>query len=74
MLTSGDPTFPNASIPLGQTDILITAIYQISGVAAGSSSVADYGLAAALSIIVFVVIGALSALAFRQTKKLEEMA
>lgn len=73
MLTGGDPRFPDASVPLGHTDILITAIYQISGVAAGSSSTADYGLASALSILVFVVIGIISALAFRQTKKLEEV-
>jgi len=73
MLTNGDPKFPDASIPLGQTDILITAIFRISGIAAGSSATADYGLASALSIIVFIVIGGISALAFRQTKKLEEV-
>ncbi len=73
MLTGGDPRFPDASVPLGHTDILITAIYQISGVAAGSSSTADYGLASALSILVFIVVGVISALSFRQTKKLEEV-
>lgn len=70
MLTGGGPTFPGASVPLGSTDILISAIYQISGVAGGR---ADYGLASALSIIVFIVIGVVSALAFRQTRKLEEI-
>lgn len=74
MLTDGQPRFHDASVPLGQTDILITAIYRISGVAAGSSSTADYGFASALSIVVFIVIGAISLLAFRQTKKLEEVA
>ncbi|MET0909788.1 MAG: ABC transporter permease subunit, partial [Ilumatobacteraceae bacterium] len=69
MLTDGGPAFQNASSGLGSTDILISAIYQISGVAGG---VADYGLASALSIIVFIVIGLISALAFRQTRKLEE--
>ncbi len=43
----------------------------ISGVSGGA---ADYGLASALSIVVFVVVGAISALAFRQTRKLEEFA
>lgn len=70
MLTDGGPAFPGASSGLGSTDILISAIYQISGVAGG---VADYGLASALSIIVFIVIGVISALAFRQTRKLEEL-
>lgn len=69
MLTNGGPRFTDTSVPLGSTDILISAIYQISGVAGGR---ADYGLAAALSIVVFVVVGAVSAIAFRQTKKLEE--
>ena len=69
MLTGGGPAFPSSSSGLGSTDILISAIYQISGVAGGT---ADYGLASALSIIVFIVIGVISALAFRQTRKLEE--
>ena len=70
MLTGGGPRFTDASVPLGATDILISAIYQISGIAGGR---ADYGLASALSIIVFIVIGVISALAFRQTRKLEEI-
>jgi arabinogalactan oligomer/maltooligosaccharide transport system permease protein len=70
MLTGGGPNFSGSTTQLGATDILISAIYQISGVAGGS---ADYGLASALSIIVFIVIGLTSALAFRQTRKLEEI-
>ena len=69
MLTEGGPFFPGNANRLGATDILISAIYKISGVSGG---VADYGLASALSIIVFFVIGAISAVAFRQTRKLEE--
>ncbi|GAB3821782.1 ABC transporter permease subunit [Tessaracoccus terricola] len=69
MLTEGGPGFVNSPSRLGATDILISAIYKISGVSGG---VADYGMASALSIMVFVVIGIISALAFRQTRKLEE--
>lgn len=69
MLTGGGPAFVGSS-GLGETDILISAIYQVSGVSGGS---ADYGLASALSLIVFLVIGVISALAFRQTRRLEEI-
>lgn len=70
MLTNGGPRFTDTSAPLGHTDILISMIYQVSGVAGGR---ADYGLASALSIIVFVIVGTISALAFRRTRKLEEV-
>lgn len=69
MLTEGGPPFPGTS-GLGSSDILISAIYNISGVSGG---VANYGLASALSIAVFVVVGVISAIAFRQTRKLEEI-
>jgi arabinogalactan oligomer/maltooligosaccharide transport system permease protein len=70
MLTGGGPRFADTSATLGATDILITMVYRISGVAGGA---ADYGLAAALSIVIFVIVGAISALMFRRTRRLEEM-
>ena len=70
VLNNGGPRFADTSFPLGHTDILISAVYNISGVAGG---VADYGLASALAVIIFVVIGGISAIAFRQTRKLEEI-
>ncbi|GAB2704122.1 arabinogalactan oligomer/maltooligosaccharide transport system permease protein [Microbacterium marinum] len=69
MFNNGGPAIPGAPYALGYTDILISAIYDISGVSGGK---ADYGLASALSILVFILVGLISALAFRQTKKLEE--
>jgi len=69
MFNNGGPAIPGAPYALGATDILISAIWDISGVSGGK---ADYGLASALSILVFIVVGIISALAFRQTKKLEE--
>ncbi|MBN9213432.1 MAG: maltose ABC transporter permease [Microbacterium sp. SCN 70-200] len=69
MFNSGGPVIPGAPYTLGYTDILISAIWDISGVNGGK---ADYGLASALSIMVFIVVAVISALAFRQTKKLEE--
>lgn len=70
MLTNGGPRFTDTSATLGHTDILISMIYQVSGVAGGR---ADYGLASALSIVVFLIVGTISAVAFRQTRKLEEL-
>lgn len=69
MFNGGGPAMPGAPYALGATDILISAIFDISGVSGGE---ADYGLASALSILVFVVVGLISAIAFRQTRKLEE--
>lgn len=69
MFNNGGPAIPGAPYALGSTDILLSAIWDISGVSGGK---ADYGLASALSILVFIVVGLISALAFRQTKKLEE--
>jgi arabinogalactan oligomer / maltooligosaccharide transport system permease protein len=70
MLTGGGPNFTDTSAALGHTDILISMVYEISGVSGGR---ADYGLASALSIIIFVIIGVISALMFRRTRQLEEV-
>ncbi len=71
MLTKGGPSF-GATEPVGATDILISMVYRISGVGGGAAR-ADLGLAAALSIIVFVIVAVVSIIGFRQTRKLEEM-
>ncbi|WP_345803231.1 ABC transporter permease subunit [Microbacterium sp. AZCO] len=69
MFNNGGPSIPGAPYALGYTDILISAIYDISGVSGGA---ADYGLASALSIIAFVFVGLVALFSFRQTRKLEE--
>lgn len=66
---NGGPAIPGAPYALGSTDILVSAIYDVSGVSGGAS---DYGLASALSIVAFIVVGIISVLSFRQTRKLEE--
>ncbi len=72
MLTGGGPRFPDVRIPVGATDILISMVYQISGLS-GAAGARNFGLASALSIIVFIIVGTVSAIGFRQTKKLEEI-
>lgn len=71
MLTGGGPRFADASVPLGHTDILISMVYSVSGV--DGSAPKNYGLASALSIVIFVIVATISAVAFRQTRRLEEL-
>lgn len=72
LLTRGGPAFPGAPVAVGQTDILISMVYQISGMA-GQGGTRQYGLASALSIIIFLIVGTISLISFRQTRRLEEM-
>ncbi|MGM7671454.1 ABC transporter permease subunit [Microbacterium sp. A93] len=69
MLTGGGPRDISAGMNVGATDILITMVYKVAFV--GSN--ADYGLASAFSIIIFLVVAAISIVAFRHTKSLEEL-
>lgn len=70
MLTKGGPDFPGAGINAGHTDLLITMVYKV---AFSTGQGRDYGLASAFAIIIFVVVGLVSYLGFRQTKTLEEI-
>ena len=54
---------------MGQTDILISMVYKI----AFEGNQHNYGLASAMSIFIFVVVGVIAWLGFRQTKALEEL-
>jgi len=67
MLTGGGPNYPGLDV--GQTDILISMVYKIA-IESGSP---NYGLASAMSIIIFIVVGVIAWLGFRQTKTLEEL-
>lgn len=69
LLTGGGPRDVNAGVNVGATDILISMVYKVAFV----GSTADYGLASAFSIIIFLLVGTISIIAFRRTKALEEM-
>lgn len=69
MLTQGGPSFVGAPIPVGHTDILISMVYSI----AFGTGANQYGLAAAVSILIFIVVGLISWLGFRRTRSLEEI-
>ncbi len=69
MLTGGGPNYPGLSVPVGESDILISMVYKIA-IDSGSP---NYGLASAMSIVIFIVVGVIAWLGFRQTKTLEEL-
>jgi arabinogalactan oligomer / maltooligosaccharide transport system permease protein len=71
LLTRGGPRFTDVSVPLCHTDILISMVYSISGI--DGTAPLNYGLATALSIVIFVIVATISGLAFRRTKALEEI-
>jgi arabinogalactan oligomer/maltooligosaccharide transport system permease protein len=68
MLTGGGP-FPGQISDGGQTDLLINWTYRM----AFNQTNQRLGLAAAISLVIFVVVGSISAWSFRFTKKLEEI-
>lgn len=71
LLTQGGPPFSGAPIPVGHTDLLISMVYEISGLNGEGSR--QYGLASALSVIIFLIVGTISVISFRRTRQLEEV-
>ncbi|MBU6244131.1 MAG: ABC transporter permease subunit [Actinomycetales bacterium] len=68
LLTGGGPAVPGSEVA-GATDILISYTYKIA-FAAGEGN--DYGLAAAISIFIFFIVGTISALSFGRSNALRE--
>ncbi|MDH3248560.1 MAG: maltose ABC transporter permease MalF [Acidimicrobiia bacterium] len=70
MLTNGGPPVPNAAVPLGETDILISFTFDLA-VNAGRGN--QFALGSAIVVMIFVIVAVLSAVSFRFTKRLEEV-
>jgi arabinogalactan oligomer/maltooligosaccharide transport system permease protein len=68
-VTEGGPNFPGSPIAVGATDILISLVYSV----AFESGTQQFGLASAMAIMIFIMVGLISWLGFRQTRKLEEV-
>ena len=66
----GGPAIPGASTPAGQTDILISYTFRLAF--AGGQG-ADYGLASAIGLFIFLLVGGITVFNFRYTKQLEEV-
>lgn len=70
LLTRGRPPIVNAQTPAGHTDILISYTYRL---AFESGRGVDYGLASAVTLVIFLITGAITFLNFRFTGALEEV-
>ncbi|MGF1662165.1 MAG: ABC transporter permease subunit, partial [Kineosporiaceae bacterium] len=68
-VTGGGPNIPEASINVGETDLLINLVYTLAFDQGGQ----QWGLACALSVLIFAVVATISALGFRRTRALEEI-
>lgn len=65
----GNPPMANTIIPVGHTDILISFVYKLAFVTSGTT---DYGLAAAISIILFIIVGGFTLVQTRFTSAFKE--
>jgi len=70
LVTRGRPPIAGAVTPAGATDILISYTYRL---AFESGRGADYGLAAAVSLLIFFIVGTITWLNFRFTRAFEEV-
>lgn len=70
LLTRGRPPIVNAQTPAGHTDILISYTYRL---AFESGRGVDYGLASAVTLIIFLITGVITFLNFRFTGALEDV-
>ncbi len=70
LLTAGGPAMGESTVA-GSTDILISYTYKLA-IATGKGQ--DYGLASAITIIIFLIVATISAISFSRTKALENLA
>lgn len=69
MLTRGGPRFTDTSLDVGSTDILISMVYKVAFGDQGR----QYGLGSAFAILIFIIVGVISWIGFRQTRALEDI-
>ena len=65
LLTDGRPDFLNTKLPAGTTDILVSYTYRIAFTDAGQ----NFGLAAAISTLIFIMVAVMALLQLRATRK-----
>lgn len=65
LLTVGGPNMVGTTTPAGHTDLLVSYTYRIAFEGSGTQ---DFGLAAAISVIIFLLVSALALFQIRLTK------
>jgi ABC-type sugar transport system permease subunit len=70
VFNAGNPPIANAPTPAGHTDILISYVYNLAF--SGNRGV-NYGFASAITIIIFLIVGAITLFQFRYTRMWEEV-
>ncbi len=68
LLTGGGPVIPDVSTPLGETDILISYTYRL---AFEGSQGQNFAMAAAVSMLIFIIVVSLTVLNFKVSKLLK---
>ncbi len=71
LLNQGGPPIEGAATPAGHTDILISYTYRL---AFESGSGAQWGFASAIAVLIFIMVATVSAISFRRTRALEDLA
>lgn len=66
----GNPPMANTVVPMGHTDILISFVYRLAFV---TSNVTNYGLAAAITVMLFIFVAFIVILQMRFTKLFREV-
>ena len=64
LLTDGRPDYLNTKLPAGTTDILVSYTYRIAFTDSGQ----NFGLAAAISTLIFVVVALMALVQLRLTQ------
>ncbi|HJQ95458.1 MAG TPA: ABC transporter permease subunit [Acidimicrobiia bacterium] len=70
LLTNGGPPVPGASLPIGETDLLITFTFDVA-ISSGRGN--QFALGSAFVIIIFLMVAVMAAFSFRYTRRLEEI-
>ena len=71
LLNQGGPPIEGAATPAGHTDILISYTYRL---AFESGQGAQWGFASAIAVLIFIMVATVSAISFRRTRALEDLA
>lgn len=66
----GNPPMANSIVPMGHTDILISFVYRLAFV---TSNVPNYGLAAAITVMLFILVASIVIIQMRFTNMLREV-